>query len=64
MLNSDFLDKGLRIVSPSHFVYDFSAKMYLILYSINWPNFIDWLSLLLQILGNMCIAITNQVVTS
>ena len=61
MLNSDILDKGLRIVSPSHFMYDFSAKMYLILYSIKWPNFIDWLSLVLQILGNMCIAITNQV---
>ena len=27
------------------------------LYSINWPNFIAWLPLLLDILGNMCIAI-------
>ena len=26
MLNSDFLEKGLGIVSPSHFVYDFSEK--------------------------------------
>ena len=30
--------------------------MFLILYSNNWPNFIIWLSLLLAILGNMCIA--------
>ena len=64
MLNFDFLDKGLGIVSPAHFVYDFSTKMFLMLYSINWPNFIAWLALLLEILGNMCIAIIIQVVTS
>ena len=57
MLNFDFLKKGLGIVSPAHFVYDFSTKMFLLLYSINWPNFIAWLSLLLEILSNMCIAI-------
>ena len=57
MLNFDFLDKGLGIVSPAHFVYDFSTKMFLMLYSINWPNFIVWLLLLLEILGNMCIAL-------
>ena len=26
MLNFDFLDKGQGIVSPAHFVYDFSTK--------------------------------------
>ena len=57
MLNFVFLDKGLGIVSPAYFVYDFSTKMFLMLYSINWPNFIVWLPLLLEILGNMCIAI-------
>ena len=56
MLNFDFLDKGLGIISPAHFVYDFSTKMLLMLYSINWTNFIAWLPLLLEILGNMCIA--------
>ena len=35
MLNSDFLEKGLGIVSPPYFVYDFSRKMFLMLYSIN-----------------------------
>ena len=35
MLNFDFLEKGLGIVSPSHFVYDFSRKMFLELYSTN-----------------------------
>ena len=35
MLNSDILDKGLGIVSLAHFVYDFSAEMFLMLCSIN-----------------------------
>ena len=30
--------------------------MFLMLYSINLPNFIVWLTLLLEILGNICIA--------
>ena len=34
MLNLDFLQNGLGIVSPSHFVYDFSIKMLFMLYSI------------------------------
>ena len=35
MLNFDFLEKGLEIVSSQHLVYDFSRKMFLVLYSIN-----------------------------
>ena len=35
ILNFDFLDKCLGIASPAHFVYDFSTKMFLMLYSIN-----------------------------
>ena len=54
--NFDIL-KGLGIVSAAHFVYDFSTRMFLMLYSINWPNFIVCLPLLYQILDNMCIAI-------
>ena len=57
MLNFDFLGKGLGRVSPAHFMYDFSTKMFFMLYSINWPNLIAWLPLLLEILGNMWIAI-------
>ena len=52
-----FLKKGLGIVSPPHFVYGFSTKMFLMLYSINGPNFIAWLPLLLEILVIICIAI-------
>ena len=49
MLNFDFLQKGLGLVSPPHFRYDFSRKIFLMLYSINWPNFTAWLFLLLEI---------------
>ena len=49
MLNFDFLERDLGIVSPPRFVYYF--------YVFNLLNVIDWLSLLLEILGNMCIAI-------
>ena len=47
----------LEVVSLSHFWHDFWRKIFLMLNSINWPNFIIWLSLLLKILGNMCIVI-------
>ena len=57
MLNFGFLEKGLGIVSPPHFVNDFSRNMFLMLYSINWTNFIFRLLLLLEIIGNICIAI-------
>ena len=56
MLNFDFLEKGLGIVSLPHFVYNFSRKIFLMLYSINWRNFITWLYLLIEILVNMFIA--------
>ena len=55
MLKFDFLDKDLGIVLLPHFVYDFLIKMFPMLYSTNWPNFIVWLPV--QILGNMCIVI-------
>ena len=60
MLNFDFLEKGLGIVSVPYFVYDFARKIFLMFYSIDWPNFIAWLPLLPlhpEILVNMCIAI-------
>ena len=57
MLNFDFLEKGLGIVAPPYFVNNFSRKMFLMLYSINWPNVIVWWPLLFEILDNMRIAI-------
>ena len=45
MLNFDFLEKSLGIVSPQHFVYNLSRIMSFMFCSINWPNFIFWLHL-------------------
>ena len=53
ILNFDFLGKGLGIVSQLHFVYVFSRKVFLMLHSINRPNFIVWLPFLLEILDNI-----------
>ena len=52
-----------RISLQPHFLYDFWRKI-LQLYSSKWPNFIIWLLLLRQILGNISIVIASQVVTS
>ena len=57
MLDFDFLEKSLVRVYPSPFVNDFSRKIFPMLYSINKPNFIVWLPLLLEILGNIYITI-------
>ena len=57
MRNFKFSEKGVGLVSPSYFVHNFSRKMFLMLHSINWPNFIVPLPLFLEILGNMCITI-------
>ena len=40
MFNFDLLEKSLELVSSPHFVCDFSRKLFLMLYSINWPRFI------------------------
>ena len=57
MVNYDFLEKSLGIGFLTHFLHDFSRKIFLILFSINWLNFIEWLPLLLEILDIMWITI-------
>ena len=42
---------------PPYFEYDFLRKIFLMLYSINLPNKIIWLHLLLEILVIVCIVI-------
>ena len=59
VLKFEFLEKSLEIVSTPHFAYDLSRKMFLMLFSINWPSVIAWLNLLLEILDNICIAIVS-----
>ena len=57
MLNFDFSKKGLGLVYPPNYMHNFSRNIFLMLYSIDSPNFIVSLSLLLEISGNMSIAI-------
>ena len=54
MGNFNYSEKGLELVSPPYFVYGFGEML---IHFIKWPNLIVWLSLLLKILGNMCITI-------
>ena len=49
--------RGLDLVVFSHFLIDFWRKIFLLLYSITWPNFNVCLTLLREIFGNMCILI-------
>ena len=55
MLNFNFSEKRLGLVSSPHIVYDFSGKMFLMLHSVNWLDFIIWLPLLLKIL-ELCVS--------
>ena len=48
---------GLELVSLPHLLHDFWRKIFLLWHSFTRPNFKVWLSLLPEILGNMCIAI-------
>ena len=56
ILNVDFLENSLGIVSSPCFVYDFSRKVFLLLCSINWLNLIAWLPLLLFFFLNCYLA--------
>ena len=49
--------RSLELVSLPHFLSGFWRKIFLMLHFICWPNFIAWLSLVLDILGNICITI-------
>ena len=51
--------RGLKLVSLPQFLDDFWRKIFLLLYSISWQNFIFCLALLRGILGIMCITIIH-----
>ena len=55
--NFDLLKKGLVLVFLPCAARNFSRKIFLFLYAINWPIFIVRLSLLLEISSTMCILI-------
>ena len=44
--------RSLELVALLHFLHDFWRKIFLLIYSITWPNLIVWLPLLHLILGN------------
>ena len=56
MLNFIFLGKDQELVSQPHFMYNFSKKCFSS-YILLTDRFIVWLSVPLEILDNMCIAI-------
>ena len=43
--------RGLELVFLPHFLHDFLRKLFILLYSINWPNLFAWLPLLVAIIG-------------
>ena len=65
MLNFDFLEKGLGITSPSHFVYDFSKNIYFSCYALltdqmSLPDYVSflrcWSIYVLQLFVNEIVA--------
>ena len=52
-----FKKRGLELGSLPYFLRNFWSKIFLLIYFVNWPSFIVWLSLLHKIFGNMCIVI-------
>ena len=61
-MRSVFLEKsdtkyGGEISPLLLFLHNCWRKIFLLVYSINWPSFVVWLPLFCEILGNMCIAI-------
>ena len=56
----ELIKRGPELLSLPHFLHSFWRKIFLLLYSHNWPNFIDCLPLLCEILGNIRIAIVRK----
>ena len=50
-------EKGSGISLPASLSAWFSKKKFILLFYVNWPDFIAWLFLLCEILGNMWIVI-------
>ena len=55
------IKRGLDVPSLHHFLCYFWWKIFVTSYSINWSKLIDWLHLLFEILGSMCILICGYI---
>ena len=53
----NFWKKDLGLVCPPHFVHNVSRKIFLMFYSLNWPNFIVLLLFILEISSKMLIPV-------
>ena len=49
MFDFNFSENSLELVPPPYFVYDFSSKMFVMLHSIDWPSFIIWSPIRLEV---------------
>ena len=49
-----------QLVSLPHFLDGSWIKIFVLLHSINWPNFIVWLLSLRDVLGNMWVVIVSE----
>ena len=60
MLNFKFPEKGLRLVSPPQFVYDFSRKIILLTEKISLSDYLyfsrNWAICVLQLFVNQAVA--------
>ena len=61
MFNFNFSEKGLGLVSPPHFVHDFSRKIFLMLHSINFSRY--WAVCKLQLSVNQAATSENLKLT-
>ena len=58
MLNFSFSEKDLELFLRYILYMIFQKKnFFFMLYSLNWPNFIAWLSLFLNIFGTICVTV-------
>ena len=58
MLNFSFSEKDLELFLRYILYMIFQKKnFFFMLYSLNWPNFIAWLSLFLNIFGTTCVTV-------
>ena len=51
--------RDLDLISLPHLMHVFRRQIFLSLCCINWPNFLVFLFLLCEIMGNMCIEIVS-----
>ena len=59
------IKRGRELVSLPHFLHDFWRKIFILLYSMNWPNFIVWLPYFVRYWATCVLQLfVNQVVTS